>query len=531
NPPFDTDIKKPNAAHDNLSPNLKKYIDMFDDIEREEPRETKENKPSADETEPAGVPEDEAETTQTPEEDEAEATAQAPEAPTSEAIVDEAEPNEDIKGEEPQDQSKAGLRQSFVDFWTSKDNRAQKIAIIILCIIFIAILAMGIYVFAKMSLIGTNDDKNTYEESELEEEINVSMMDDITDAKSLNGLLKAWYNNGGEKMSSKNIINILLLGIDSESNLADTMILMSLNKKTQKISLVSLYRDSYTYFKTASGKEYYAKLNAAYSAGGAACTVDAIENIYKIKIDHYISADYKGFTGAVNSLGGITLKVEPYEASYLNRKYGLNVKSGQTTLKGKEALLYSRIRHSDNDADISRARRNRAVIIAVMNKMKNASLSQMDKMATQLLPQVKTSLSKTQILGYGAQAVTQGWMQYGTKQTAVPTPETSSSGHIGDQWVFIVDYPGAAYYLQNFIYGSSNIKLKDGRVSALDLKPKTPTTRNNNSHASATEGTGTTDSGTFDTVPSDTTTSTTLSTNPSFTWPSFKPPTTGGSIE
>ena len=37
---------------------------------------------------------------------------------------------------------------------------------------------------------------------------------DITDASSLKELIKGWATNGGDKMSNRNVINILLIGED-----------------------------------------------------------------------------------------------------------------------------------------------------------------------------------------------------------------------------------------------------------------------------------------------------------------------------
>ena len=65
-------------------------------------------------------------------------------------------------------------------------------------------------------------------------------MQAIDSAGSLNDYLYQWANNGGELYSSKNVINILLVGLDSKDALkyggrSDSLILVSLNKKTEKI--------------------------------------------------------------------------------------------------------------------------------------------------------------------------------------------------------------------------------------------------------------------------------------------------------
>ena len=64
-------------------------------------------------------------------------------------------------------------------------------------------------------------------------------MYDVSDASSIDSLITAWAKNGGAKYSSKNIINVLLLGVDSETGKAeggrsDAIILLSLNKRPRR---------------------------------------------------------------------------------------------------------------------------------------------------------------------------------------------------------------------------------------------------------------------------------------------------------
>lgn len=371
--------------------------------------------------------------------------------------------------------SKTSFWGRFADFWKRKDNNGKKVVVIFLAILLLLVLTVGGYFISRLSLLGTNADEEpvTGQEDVIYNDIDFSMMNDITDAKSLNELIKDWATNNGEKMSSKNVVNILLLGIDSGSNLSDSMILMSLNKSTKKISMVSFYRDSYIYIAPASGKPRFAKLNSAYSVGGAKCVVETIENNYKIKIDEYASVDYNSFPKVINALGGVTVNVQDYEAKYMNRTYGFAIKSGTTKLSGEQALKYSRIRHSDNDGDVSRTRRQRTVITSIMNSMKSASISQFDNMMKTLFPNIKTSMSQSQVLGYGTQALTNGWLSFDAVQANMPTTDTSKGGYVGSQWVWIADYPGAAFQLQTLLYGKSNIKLANDRISAIKIKPTT----------------------------------------------------------
>ena len=80
--------------------------------------------------------------------------------------------------------------------------------------------------------------------AEVTEEVDMEALDDLADANTLNGIIKNWALNDVKKMSDKSVKNILLIGLDSVSGCTDSMIIASVNEKTQKITLASLYRDS-----------------------------------------------------------------------------------------------------------------------------------------------------------------------------------------------------------------------------------------------------------------------------------------------
>ena len=95
---------------------------------------------------------------------------------------------------------------------------------------------------------GDENFSETFEENEFD------AMHDVSDAASLDDLLKKWYNLDGSIMDQDYVINVLLLGIDGKNGVkyggnSDSMILVSINKKTEKITLVSFMRDSRTYFE------------------------------------------------------------------------------------------------------------------------------------------------------------------------------------------------------------------------------------------------------------------------------------------
>lgn len=361
-------------------------------------------------------------------------------------------------------------KERFVPFWMRNKKRNLKIFLAVLAaLILVVAIVAGFYVNNLLNLIGPDDpdQPNNGVEDELYDENNFTEMDGITDAASLKDLMKKWATNGGELYSSRNVINVLLIGQDAGRS--DSMILLSLNKKTDKITLASFFRDSYTYINYR-GKDNYTKINAAYAWGGPNLLIETLQNNFKIKIDHYVTINFENFSKAIDAIGGVYVDVQPYESSFLRRTTDYkNFPVGEhVLLNGEEALTFSRMRYSDADADISRTRRQRQVISALIQQSKSASVSQLDDLANKLFPYVNTNFSKSEILSLGSQAIISGWMNYPINPITVPSSEFREGKTIGGTSFIIVDYQAAAYELQMALYGNSNIPMDD-HVSPFDL--------------------------------------------------------------
>lgn len=306
------------------------------------------------------------------------------------------------------------------------------------------------------------------------------VMGDV-DAGSLNEFLFSWANNSGEKMYSKNVINVLLCGVDSETGEADSgrsdiMMLVSINKKQEKITMVSFLRDSWTYMRVprenGTSYDYYFKMNAAYNLGGPATLLQTIENNYKIKIDEFLAVDFKSFPKLIDALGGVEVDVQDYEANYIRRTSSQkDFPYGTATLNGKQALIYSRIRKCDADSDISRTRRQRSVIKGLIDSAKSASKGQLLNAFKQVSGYIRTGYTQTEVFTLIAQAFANNWMQYEMVELVLPSEDyvDRASTKINGQSCWVVDYALCAQKLQTSLYGESNIILDDDRTSVLDL--------------------------------------------------------------
>lgn len=107
------------------------------------------------------------------------------------------------------------------------------------------------------------------------------------------------------------IENYLVLGVDSrgeEKSRSDTMMLLSWNRDTNDMKLVSFMRDIYA---EIPGYQSY-KLNTAYYLGGVPLIQETLNNMFDIPIHHYALIDFTSFETLIDILApnGIEMDVE-----------------------------------------------------------------------------------------------------------------------------------------------------------------------------------------------------------------------------
>ena len=209
-------------------------------------------------------------------------------------------------------------------------------------------------------------------------------------------------------VDASGVKNILLIGSDTrneEAGRSDTMILISINSKTDKIVQTSFMRDILVSIPGYG----YAKLNAAYAYGGAKLVMKTIEQNFKIKVEKYMHIDFLSFVGIIDAVGGLELTVNDDEALAMNdpmnevndilgRAHDTgNLSSGGTYhMDGVQSLAYARIRYA-GDGDFDRTERQREVVEKIIEKFKDLSIFKMNKALETILPEITTNMSKTEI--------------------------------------------------------------------------------------------------------------------------------------
>lgn len=255
-----------------------------------------------------------------------------------------------------------------------------------------------------------------------------------------------------ERLQSEDVINILLVGKDASSSgrpRTDSMILLSINKKTNSLSMVSLMRDLYVQIPGGYSDN---RINAAYRFGGIALLNATVEKNFGIVIDGNVEVDFEQFAKIIDILGGVDIELTAAEAKYLNNRghYG-TMTAGVNHLGGAAALEYCRIRSIDSDHQ--RTERQRKLLLTVAESAKKMTPTQMLGLIDQVLPYVQTNLSASEIIELataGLGALTSG---NGIKSGKVPQSGQYYGATIMGMQVMVPDLYQCNQYLKAFIYG------------------------------------------------------------------------------
>ncbi len=217
--------------------------------------------------------------------------------------------------------------------------------------------------------------------------------------------------NEGVKEQTKGYTTIALYGVDSrDSNLntgtnSDAIILLSINKDTKEVKMVSVYRD--TLLQIQSDSQTTHKVNYAYQLGGALMSINTLNANLDLAISDYITVDFNAMADIINTLGGVEVTVTEDEINNLNKnlaeqigisgKYSEGVhEAGTKVLNGQQAVAYSRIR-STGKGDITRTMRQRTVLLGLVNKMINADSKMISNLIDVSFSCISTSLTKDEV--------------------------------------------------------------------------------------------------------------------------------------
>ena len=260
--------------------------------------------------------------------------------------------------------------------------------------------------------------------------------------------------------------NIACFGLDSRNGeleggvQSDSIMIVSINNETNDVTLTSVYRD--TLLLQADGN--YEKANSAYNRGGPEAAISLLNRNFDLDIRNYVSVNFSALVDVIDALGGLEIDMTQEEAFYCNgyafetaqvvgkemtKEDCIDEVAGTQLLDGIHAVGYARIRYTEGN-DFKRTERQRQVLELTVEKAKKANLLTLNKIVDEVFPQISTSLSITDMLGFAANILNYNIVGKTGFPYAVTTSEDVRN-HTGS-YVVPIDFIGNVSMLHQNIF-------------------------------------------------------------------------------
>ena len=288
--------------------------------------------------------------------------------------------------------------------------------------------------------------------------------------------------------NTEDVINVLVIGLDTRDaasitgNLetdnvtatrSDTIMLVSVNTRTHRITLTSFLRDTYVQIPGVGAQ----RLGHAFAFGQAPLLIQTLKQNFNVQVDYYVYLNFYIFIDIVEAMGGLDVELSAEEIYTMNRAYlsevnklynrpegtdylpetpGYVTESGYHDpktyhLNGYQALGYVRNRYDkapDGDLyDWSRLYRQKHTLELMKEKAKSLSIGQLDDLAKLVMSKLTTNMDRTLIASLIMNAM--DYMKY--ELVTQNTPELSTAD--GTRNVYEDDaYKGVSFDYKKVFY-------------------------------------------------------------------------------
>ena len=223
------------------------------------------------------------------------------------------------------------------------------------------------------------------------------------------GLMAAFLGHDEATAEELGEFRILILG--ESTGLTDTIIVASYNPVTQKASMLSIPRDTFTGESTYSARASH-KINSL--AGGGETpekTLKEVNEITGLDIEYYVYVDTEALVEIVDAIGGLEFDV-PIDMKYddYSQDLHINFKKGKQSLTGEEVEELVRFRHNNDGStypydygieDYGRMHTQRDVIVELAKQIfSTKNISEITEIVNIVNKYVKTNVDLTKVTGY-----------------------------------------------------------------------------------------------------------------------------------
>jgi len=264
------------------------------------------------------------------------------------------------------------------------------------------------------------------------------------------------------------ITNILLLGTDSrdtkkDSGNSDCIMIITVDKKNNKLKLTSLMRDSIVNVEGYGLR----KLTESHNLGGALLTLKTINQNYNLNIKDYVQVDFVGLSKIIDYLGGVRAYLTDDEVTMKDFAINFYIREisnienitpqyitepGIQNLNGIQAVAYSRIRYFGN-GDFQRTERQRIILSGILKKLSTTNITAIGGAVDQITPYVETNLKTDTIMSMATYILSHKITNF--DQTRVPYDEMYRDEEINGEDGLSWDKTETINRLHKFIFGTN----------------------------------------------------------------------------
>lgn len=346
-------------------------------------------------------------------------------------------------------------------------SKKKKIIFIILIVVLLIFGIIVWFVMDKLNRIDYSDGDNTPQAAAGEENIEDAAKDASEEEEFISqeeleelGLAEVKLADM-DIFTDSNVFNVLLLGTDerkdeySTNARADSIMLLSVNKETKNMKLVSLERGMGVPILEGQYQGQYDWLTHCFRYGGANLMLKEVQECLRVDVNRYVRVNFNSFAEIIDAIGGVDIELTALEAQGLNGEVRTNARTkhkvteGMNHLDGYDALQYARLRYIDSDW--KRIERQRNVIQTVVHKAKDLNLLELNEVADMILPLINTNLTKSEVLNLVLFAP--NVIGKDIEQMSIPKKGTyGGMKGMGGRSLYAVDFETNANILREFLY-------------------------------------------------------------------------------
>ena len=220
----------------------------------------------------------------------------------------------------------------------------------------------------------------------------------------------------------------LLMGTDDGNGNADTIMVGAYDLKNNKISVVSVPRDT-----LVDVSRTVKKINGAYGEGGVDQLLDELETVLGFRPDHYIKVDIQAFVDVVNLLGGVSFYVPCDMWHNDGAGFIIDLKEGTQWLDGEHALQLVRYRGYAS-ADLGRIQTQQRFLQQIAKQVLSwSSVTKINEYAKILSKYFDTDLSVTELAYFGTAALK---LDFSSNVTFATLPGDGDTTYQGIPWYY-----------------------------------------------------------------------------------------------